>query len=177
MGHPPGAVTLPCPAYADLAPAVERIGPWWGAAPGELAALLRRPGSPTTDQLAAIAWVLDPSDRRLLLVDHRAYGWSCPGGHVEHGETPAAAATRELAEETGLRLAPSSDEPVTLTVVDAPADTAGPGHRHWILGYRFTADPAAALTIERDPVDWHDVAALPARIVVDLPPLLDAMLR
>jgi ADP-ribose pyrophosphatase YjhB (NUDIX family) len=28
--------------------------------------------------------------------------WSVPGGRVEHGETPAAATVREVAEETGL---------------------------------------------------------------------------
>lgn len=36
----------------------------------------------------------DPSDGRLL--------WEPPGGGVEAGETPLAAARRELAEETGL---------------------------------------------------------------------------
>lgn len=45
-------------------------------------------------------------DRSVLLV-RRAHGaasglWSFPGGHVEPGETEAAAALRELGEETGL---------------------------------------------------------------------------
>jgi hypothetical protein len=43
--------------------------------------------------------------RHLLLVargDGR--GWAVPGGSIEAGETPAVAASRELAEETGLAL-------------------------------------------------------------------------
>jgi len=155
MGHPPGAVSLPSPAYVDLAPAVARIaaGASWGAAPADLVALLCRDGPPGPDQLAAIAWVLTRNRDQLLLVDHRHYGWSCPGGHVEHGESPAAAAARELAEETGLQLAPVDTDPVTLTLVQAPADAVGPPHRHWLLGYRFIAEPDAPLVPERDPIE------------------------
>lgn len=45
-------------------------------------------------------------NREVLLVE-RAKGasaglWSLPGGHIEPGETAAAAALRELAEETGV---------------------------------------------------------------------------
>lgn len=36
--------------------------------------------------------------------------WGLPGGHVEDGEAFEAAAYRELAEETGLRLAPGELE-------------------------------------------------------------------
>jgi 8-oxo-dGTP pyrophosphatase MutT (NUDIX family) len=177
MGHPAGAVTLPRAAYADLAPAVERITACWGGEPGELAALLRGEGERRGDQLAAIAWVLDNDGRQILLVDHRAYGWSCPGGHVDRSEDPAHAAARELAEETGLLLRPLSPDPVTLTLVDVPPDVVGPAHRHWLLGYRFEADVGAKLVPERDPVAWHGVDRLPAPAPADLAPLLVALTR
>lgn len=44
-------------------------------------------------------------DGKVLLIERAKppFGmWSLPGGHVEPGETVAAAAQRELAEETGL---------------------------------------------------------------------------
>ncbi|MFC0552576.1 NUDIX domain-containing protein [Planotetraspora thailandica] len=55
------------------------------------------------DPLAAEVWVTDPDFSNVLLVRHRWRGWVPPGGKVEPGETPRAAAGRELVEETGLR--------------------------------------------------------------------------
>ncbi|MFI0425125.1 NUDIX domain-containing protein [Spongiactinospora sp. 9N601] len=48
----------------------------------------------------------DRRGRRWLLMIERGdgLGWALPGGGIDPGETPAAAAGRELAEETGLRL-------------------------------------------------------------------------
>jgi mutator protein MutT len=50
-----------------------------------------------------------PSERAALLLTRRAAGlrdhagqWALPGGRIDAGETPEAAALRELAEETGL---------------------------------------------------------------------------
>ena len=68
--------------------------------------------------------VVVDGDRALLveIVDECRVGdppeseWMTPGGHVETGEQPAAAAVRELREETGLRVPP--DE---LTLLDGVA--------------------------------------------------------
>lgn len=44
-------------------------------------------------------------DGRVLLIKHRRYGcWLPPGGHLEPGEAPDAAALREVREETGLEV-------------------------------------------------------------------------
>ena len=56
---------------------------------------------------AAVAALLDDQDRVLMLWRHRfvpdRWGWELPGGLVDEGEEPAAAANRELVEETGYR--------------------------------------------------------------------------
>jgi 8-oxo-dGTP pyrophosphatase MutT (NUDIX family) len=56
-------------------------------------------------QTAGVKCVLTDGDR-LLLVRH-SYGkrsWELPGGSIKRGETAAAAATREMAEELGIRI-------------------------------------------------------------------------
>jgi acetyl-CoA carboxylase carboxyl transferase subunit beta len=58
--------------------------------------------------LAAGAVVRDATGRLLLVRrahDPEAGRWTLPGGRVEAGESPAAAAAREVAEETGLEVA------------------------------------------------------------------------
>jgi 8-oxo-dGTP diphosphatase len=62
-----------------------------------------------------------------VLVARRAQGahleglWEFPGGKIEIGEAPAAAAARELVEETGLRAART--EPLTVVVHRYPDRT------------------------------------------------------
>lgn len=70
---------------------------------------------PTVERTAARVVLLDHEDRILLLsgidpdsgVDPARRWWITPGGGLEADEDPAAAAVRELAEETGLHLDPA----------------------------------------------------------------------
>lgn len=48
------------------------------------------------------ATVIYRRDEQILFVRKRKSKWNLPGGRVEKGETPMAAALREMAEETGL---------------------------------------------------------------------------
>jgi 8-oxo-dGTP diphosphatase len=71
------------------------------------------------------AGVLAFHEGRVVLVreEYPAWGgpfWNVPSGRVERGETPAEGAARELAEETGLVVAPEE-----LVVVSTVTTTAG----------------------------------------------------
>ena len=61
-------------------------------------------------QAVAVAVIVQHA--RVLLVHRRADDgappWVLPGGKIEPGENPAAAAVREVLEETGLTVAPRS---------------------------------------------------------------------
>lgn len=58
----------------------------------------------------AVAAVIDPEDRVLMLWRHRfvtdEWGWELPGGLLDQGENPEATAAREVEEETGWRPGP-----------------------------------------------------------------------
>ncbi len=73
------------------------------------------------EPLAAEVWVTDPGFTHVLLVRHRVRGWVPPGGKVEPGESPRAAAMRELFEETGVR-AELMAEPAAVAVRSYRAD-------------------------------------------------------
>jgi 8-oxo-dGTP diphosphatase len=173
MGFPGGTVDLPGPPQPELAEiiATAHLDPY-GHAERLVAALLALvPVAP--GHLATNAWVFDPTGRRLLLVRHRRLGWVNPGGHLDLGELPAAGAARELAEETGLAVAPIDARPALVRAAVFPAGDAGPAHWHWNIHHVFVADPAAALTPEPgSPVQWFPVDDLPDPRVEDLEELL-----
>jgi 8-oxo-dGTP pyrophosphatase MutT (NUDIX family) len=81
---------------------------------------------------------------RVLQVRHRTLDrWLFPGGHVDGGDaTLAAAALRELAEETGVRpsaVRPLRDLPMDIDVHVIPGnpDRAEPEHTHYDFRFVF----------------------------------------
>ena len=138
-----------------------------GATWDEFVAFLQHgePGGHVT----AVAWVFDPDRRAVLLVEHRSLGWSCPGGHLEPGETALEAAVRELAEEAGLVLDPVSGDPVALTRTGVCSRRETSGDAHWSLGYLFHASVADPLVPEAaQPARWFAVEDLPRPCPADL---------
>lgn len=107
--------------------------------------------------ITASALVLDPERGRVLLTLHRKLRmWLQMGGHCEPGDpTPAAAALREAAEESGiadLRLLPGG--PVMLDRHPIPA----PCNWHLDVQYAALAAPGAVELISDESLDlrWFD---------------------
>lgn len=106
------------------------------------------------DPKVAVATVLYLPDRRVVLLRRaqrdRAFGrWILPGGHVDRGEELAAAALREVAEETGLKARIQGllgvysypDNPLVLIVYTAQAQDGQPRGNHESLEIRAFAAP------------------------------------
>ena len=71
----------------------------------------------------------------VLLHRHKRLGmWLQPGGHLEAGETPWAAARREAEEETGLSFEPWPNDP---RLAHLDVHDGGRGHTHLDLRYEL----------------------------------------
>ncbi len=114
------------------------------------------------------------STRGVVLHRHRRLGiWVQPGGHVDPGETPEAAAVRETFEETGLR-ARHLDPPQLFHVDVHPGPN---GHTHYDLRYVLRADPVdpEPPSGESPDVHWFDFAGAMERAEPALRPALAAL--
>jgi 8-oxo-dGTP pyrophosphatase MutT (NUDIX family) len=124
--------------------------------------LLDDPFSESADPVHVTGSALVVGPRGVLLHRHKRLGiWLQPGGHVDPGETPWAAALREAGEETGLdvrfagpTLAPDDmPELVHVDVHPGPCD-----HTHLDLRYLVDgghADPAPPAG-ESQEIGWFD---------------------
>jgi 8-oxo-dGTP pyrophosphatase MutT (NUDIX family) len=102
---------------------------------------LTAPFDEHADPVHVTASAIVVGERGVVLHLHKRLGmWLQPGGHIEAGETPWAAALREASEETGLPVAwPDGAVQPPLVHVDVHA---GPrGHTHLDLRYLVHAEP------------------------------------
>ena len=109
-------------------------------------------GKPTfTVGAFAVVFAMDGA----VLLGHRADRelWTLPGGVVEHGETPWAAAVRETREETGIEV-----EPVRLAIVDWKTQLADVV---FVFECRMTGG-ALATSAETSEVGFFAATAYPA---------------
>lgn len=98
------------------------------------------------------------SDAGVVLHRHKRLGlWLQPGGHVDPGETPAAAAVREAREETGLAADHAISPP---RVVHVDVHPGGRGHTHLDVRYLLHAPPDRPRppTGESQRVAWYPLA-------------------
>jgi 8-oxo-dGTP pyrophosphatase MutT (NUDIX family) len=109
--------------------------------------------------IGAVTIVRDEDGARLLLLrQSSAPAWSIPGGLLNRGEQPLAAAARELAEETGIRVEPEQIRPA---VPNAIVHTGG----RWV-DMVFEVSVPANPTFDVDEAEvheaaWHPLADLP----------------
>lgn len=117
-----------------------------------------------TPRRAARVLLVDAADRVLLFAgtDPGRPGhsyWFTPGGGLATGETPAEGAARELAEETGLRLAPAQlGAPVWAETVEFPFDGVWYRQEQEFFLFRVASwevDTAGFDEIERASVHGH----------------------
>jgi len=95
--------------------------------------------------ITASGVVLDPTRTKCLLVHHPfLHRWLQPGGHLEPGDLDAAAAARrEIVEETGVTLTETSSCPlVGLDIHTIPERGGVPSHGHYDMTFLFTAASA-----------------------------------
>lgn len=90
---------------------------------------------PPSGHLCSDVIVLDRSRRSVLLIEHWSAGWMFPGGHVDAGESPSLAASRELWEETGLRIDTPDLRPFASYRIRVPETPRERSHLHWSIAY------------------------------------------
>lgn len=124
--------------------------------------------------LTAAARVTDPDGRVALVRNCWSDGWLPPGGAVEAGEEPSAAARREVREETGLTATVGE---AVVAVDQSYVPEGGPGKEAFSATYVLYEATAAGMIPGATELGVADDEIEAADWFVDLPSLEDELLR
>ncbi len=110
----------------------------------------------TAGHFTASAWILDPSNARVLLVLHSKIGkWLQPGGHADGNQNLLEVAKKELTEETGITSAELLKTSIfDLDIHSIPAHEGIPEHLHYDLRFIFRGNSQAAIQINHESKDF-----------------------
>lgn len=131
-----------------------------------------RPIEPEARPRVGVGVFVVNGDQILLQRRQNAHGagtWSCPGGHLEFGESLETCATREVAEETGVQVANLRFLCITNDVF------AGEGKHYvtiWLAGRHAAGEPRVNAAYEMTDVGWFSWDALPRPLFLSLENLL-----
>lgn len=123
-----------------------------------------------TAHFSASAWVVNPSQEKVLMLYHNIYSsWSWPGGHADGAEDLLGVALREVKEETGIeRVQPVREDLYSLEILTVNAHFKRGKyivpHLHLNLTYLLEADDSQCLYTKPDEnsaVRWFPRAQAP----------------
>jgi 8-oxo-dGTP pyrophosphatase MutT (NUDIX family) len=116
----------------------------------------------------AAAHTLVIKDDSILMLRRFNTGWmdglyTTPTGHIEQGESATEAAARELHEETGLSVDPTTLEHAI--TVHRQNESKGVYFDNYFIAYQYSGEPHIAEPDKSDDVEWLPLATLGDSVV------------
>lgn len=117
----------------------------------------------TEGHVTGSAWLVDRTGASVLLTHHRKLGrWLQLGGHSDGNPATLAVAVQEAREESGLAIAPLSEDIFDLDVHEIPARRTEPAHLHFDVRFVLQAVGDETFQVSGESLDlaWVPIAEL-----------------